>query len=413
MTDTIAITCSACKSERPSKPTRAGDVALPRGWKRHADAPFCPTCWGERFVLRAITVPVAAPIGRTWEELRAALRTAFSASTAAANVVVQALAREDVVRVPELEKLPKCPTPYLYPVVREAVPGLDPTSATALIRAIEGKYRAVRYDVIWLRTAAWPAYRYPQPYPVHNQAWSLSAEDGGALVLSVRFQGQRWALRLRGGPGFRRQRRALESLLSGESLQGEASLYEVGARPGDHRPNGSGRTRLMAKLVLWMPKQEAREATGQMLVEGTPEEFLVATIGDGVRWVINGDRIRSQVVGYDRARKRRAEDLKHEKRWPARRREAWLREGREAASRQQHRLATYCHEVSHMVVERARRAGVAEIVLDLSRAWFVRPFPWHLLQEKLAYKANERGIVLTISASAPAGPPAQEVLATT
>lgn len=402
--------CSSCGIERPSKPTRSGDAALPRGWKRHAGAPFCSTCWGERFALRAITVPVAGPVGRTWEELRASLKVAFVASTAAANVVVQSLAREDVVRVPGMERLPSCPTPYLYPVVREAVPDLDPQSATAIIRAIEGKYRAIRYDVLWMRTAAWPAYRYPQPYPVHNQAWSLSIEDGGALLLSVRFQGERWTLRLRGGPGFRRQRRALESVMAGDSLQGEATLYEVGSRPGDHRPNGSGRSRLMAKLVLWMPKREARESSGSMLVEGTPDEFLAASIGEGVRWVINGDHIRTQVVGYDRARKRRAEDLKHEKRWPTKRREAWLRAGREAARRQQHRLSTYCHEVSLMVAERARRAGVAEIVMDLSRARFVQPFPWHLLQEMLGYKAKERGIVLTVAASTPVVIPAQEAL---
>ena len=311
-----------------------------------------------------------------------------------------------------MEKMPPCPTPYLYPVVREAVPDLDPTSATALIRAIEGKYRAVRFDVLWLRKASWPTYRYPFPYPIHNQSWSVSAEDDGAMLLSLRLQGERWSLRLRGGPGFRRQRRALEQLMAGEALPGEATVYEVGARPGDNRPESSSRSRLMVKMVLWLPRRELREASGRMLVEGTPDEFLVASVGEGSRWVLNGDRIRTQVVGYDRARKRRAEDLKHEKRWPAWRRETWLRESREAAKRQQHRLSTYCHEVSLMVAERARRAGVAEIVLDLSRARFVSPFPWRLLQEMLSYKANERGMVLTVAASTSVDPPIQEALDT-
>jgi len=325
---------------------------------------------------------------------------------------VQALAREDAARTPGMAKMPKCPMPYLYPVVREAVPELDPTSATALIRAIEGKYRAVRFDVLWLRKASWPTYRYPFPYPIHNQSWSVSAEDDGAMLLSLRLQGERWSLRLRGGPGFRRQRRALEQLIAGEAMKGEATLYEAGSTPGDHRPDSSRRSRLMVKVVLWLPRGEARQASGRMLVEGTPEEFLVASVGEGMRWVLNGDRIRTQVVGYDRARKRRAEDLKHEKRWPAWRRETWLRESREAAKRQQHRLSTYCHEVSLMVAERARRAGVAEIVLDLSRARFVSPFPWHLLQEMLSYKANERGMVLTVAASTPVDPPIQEALDT-
>lgn len=413
MEEKTSIRCAGCGDERPAKPTREGDAKLPRGWRRTPDAsPYCPTCWDARYVLRAITVPVAGPAEGSWEDLRDALRAAFEASTAAANVTIQALARADAVRTPDLERLPPCPTPYLYPVVREAVPGLDPQSATALIRAIEGKYRAIRYDVLWLRKAAWPTFRYPYPYPVHNQAWGLSVSSGGDMLLSVRFQAQRRLLRLRSGPHFRRQRRALELAIAGEAIRGELTLYEVGAHPGDHRSNGSGRSRLMAKMVLWLPKREAQAASGSMLVEGTPESFLVASIpGSGVRWVLNGDRIRQQVVGYDRSRQRRAEDLKHEKRWPRRRREAFLRAGQEAATRQRHRLSSYCHEVSHMLAERARRAKVAEVVLDLSRARFVAPFPWHELVEKLRYKLEERSIVLSIAASGPVAPPDAEVLA--
>lgn len=67
----LGMKCSGCDVAAKSTGNR-----LPRGWHRRSEAEaYCPDCWGERYLLRAITMPVVSPVGCTWEELRADLRT--------------------------------------------------------------------------------------------------------------------------------------------------------------------------------------------------------------------------------------------------------------------------------------------------------------------------------------------------
>jgi hypothetical protein len=72
--------CTYC-SATGTHPTR-----LPRGWKRsHDNQPICAKCWGERYVLRAVTIPVVGPVDGTWKELRDDLRDAWADATALSN----------------------------------------------------------------------------------------------------------------------------------------------------------------------------------------------------------------------------------------------------------------------------------------------------------------------------------------
>ena len=49
-------------------------------------------------------------------------------------------------------------------------------------------YRAVRYDVVWTSRKTVANYRYPTPFPIHNQSWSVEL-DGQAIVLGVPIEG--------------------------------------------------------------------------------------------------------------------------------------------------------------------------------------------------------------------------------
>src|SRR5450755_1137013 len=60
----VVWTCSQCQAVR-TKPEKR----MPSGWKRRSADIFCDACWGKRYVLRAITVPVVAPVDMKWEEL--------------------------------------------------------------------------------------------------------------------------------------------------------------------------------------------------------------------------------------------------------------------------------------------------------------------------------------------------------
>jgi hypothetical protein len=59
---------------------------LPRGWKRSHDShPICAKCRGERYILRAVTIPIVGTVVGTWKELRDDLRDASADATALSN----------------------------------------------------------------------------------------------------------------------------------------------------------------------------------------------------------------------------------------------------------------------------------------------------------------------------------------
>src|SRR5690606_1153258 len=157
------------------------------------------------WVLRAVTVPVAGPVEGTWPELREALKSCWRASTRLANWCVAELYRSEPPRAAGDEKMPPMTRRYLYPEARAMAPEMDATSVTSLLRSVEARYAARRLAAIWRRSEALPSYRYPVPYPIHNQAWSLERGEGGEWIVSARLGGQRRRLRLRGGRAFARQ----------------------------------------------------------------------------------------------------------------------------------------------------------------------------------------------------------------
>src|ERR1035437_6461909 len=78
----ITITCAGCSISRAVKPTPKGEACTPTGWKKLGDVTYCPQCWRKKYILRAITMPVASPLDCSWDELRKALRTMWAQTTA-------------------------------------------------------------------------------------------------------------------------------------------------------------------------------------------------------------------------------------------------------------------------------------------------------------------------------------------
>src|SRR5262249_5911506 len=150
---------------------------LPRGWKRLAEEVFCEKCWQQRYLLRAITIPVASPIDHDWKTFRAALREMWQITTQACNWMVTELYSHDARRTPELGKIPPMEKQYLYPEARVRFPGLPSQSIAALEQAVQRKYRATRFQTIWTCERSLPTFRYPTPFSVPNQAWHASVED--------------------------------------------------------------------------------------------------------------------------------------------------------------------------------------------------------------------------------------------
>src|SRR5688500_19891050 len=98
MTD---IVCAGCGVTRARPQTRDGGTRVPAGWKCLRQQFWCPACKRQRFVLRAIALPVSGPADATWEELRAALHTAFAETTRCANWLATQFYARDRHREPE------------------------------------------------------------------------------------------------------------------------------------------------------------------------------------------------------------------------------------------------------------------------------------------------------------------------
>jgi hypothetical protein len=352
---------------------------MPRGWKRRADEVFCQNCWRDRYVLRAVAIPIASPLGETvWKDLDADLHRMWAATTGCANWMLTELYAHDVRRESSSPaKMPPMPRTYLYPGARARFPELPSQSVASLEQAITQKYRAVRYDVVWRSSAVLPTYRYPTPFPIHNQSWHVRIDDDNRIALSVRIADHRIELRLRGGPQFHRQRRAVEQMVKGEAICGECAIYKRG-------------TATMAKMVAWMPRPQGRaEKSGTLIVRTSSDSLLVAVNAKDERiWVWNADQVRRWHAEHRWQLGRWAEDQKAENR-PV----PDFAERRSAATRKyRNRMEAACHQASGYVAGYAARRRFEAVSYDDRVRDYCEDFPWARLRSLLGIKLDGAGI---------------------
>lgn len=372
--------CNHCSTVVEAKAGKKGDL-LPRGWKRERDgSPVCDRCWRGRYMLRAVTVPIAEVVTDR-DAFQSALYAGWEASTAAANLAVHTLFRADVVRVPGMVKLPPMPRVYLYGELKGQT-AMDPRALVALLHAVEGKYRACRFGVIWKRDEAPPCFRYPMPYPMPEDQFGLSIDAGGAMVCELRLGGAWHTVRLAQGKGHRRAAGLIRGLISGEGKPVELTLLQAKNKAW------------MCKIVAWIkrPERAAVMPTKSMHVATGGGRFLSAVIEHGEPWNLNADHVARWIAEHDSYRSRMSEDLKHEKRWPTPTRERMNAAVATRCDRQNARLKNWIGQASKMLVQYAARRGVAVITYDDTDQSFAQRFPWFALRDAIAYKCDEQQI---------------------
>lgn len=403
------ISCDTCRSHREAKASKNG-VRLPMGWKRHQGKTWCDKCWRSAYRLRAVTFPVVGPLDAEWSDLRAALSLAWGDSTRLANWIMRELYARDVRREPGVEKMPKRPRTYLYPETGAVAPHVAAQSRSAMEQAITGKYSAARYKVIWTGEAQLPTFRYPYPYPVSNQGWSaewLTDDEGGNRrpVVSANFAGRRWRLQLRGGHEFRRQLGAFAQIVSGEACKGELAMYRVKANGGDHRNGGQERdtggqhaqTRVMVKLVAWIPKHQARDASGTLFVRTDGDSLLVALDVDNERlWVHHADHVRRWVAEHERKLGRWSDDQKAEQRPTA----SYQSKRERSVEKYRNRMDSAVKEAASQLVSFAKRRRLATIQYRDDDQTFVSRFPYFAMRNRIAAKCEDEGIEFVYASGA-------------
>jgi hypothetical protein len=391
------MTCTLCSRTRETKGDR-----IPRGWKRDAQNILCDQCWQSRMMLRAIALPVAEIMDGTWEEFRAALYTAWGETTQAANWMMTELYVRDV-RRSDQPKMPPMARQYLYPEARKRFTHLPSQTVAALEQAIQAKYRAARYELIWTCGRSLPTHRYPHPLPLPNQAWSVEVYDERPLV-SVRLGDRRWSLRLRGGARYRRQLEAIKQMSDGRATIGQLDLYQQRI---DEKPW------IMCKMVAWLGRPAKREAEGVLTVRTSvkcpdkPAALLVAVnLKDEVLWQYHADHVVRWSAEHREQLQRWADDSKYEQRPVpafAARREA-------AAKKYRDRMNSAVREIAAQLAGYAVRRKFATVRYDDSDTTYCPGFPWFALRERIKTKLDELSIAFD-HASAEAMKETQEPLA--
>jgi hypothetical protein len=236
-----------------------------------------------------------------------------------------------------------------------------------------------------------PNARYPQPYPIHNANWTAAWHENGERVPHVTVtlpEVGRVMLRLRGGHEFRRQLAAFAQIVSGEAVHGELVLLEQKANGGDHR---NGTTRVMCKMVAWLPRQAQRELTGTLFVSNDPDSLLFAVNAKANRiWSIHFDHVKRWIAEHARKMQHWSDDSKMEvgrgKRTFAVRREA-------ASLKYRNRMQSAAKEAAAQVVNYAARCKFGRILWVEPPQCEPKAFVWSILLERIATKANELGIL--------------------
>lgn len=370
-TDTTAI-CAVCGKERNAKQDRLGGVKLPQGWKREGGTPTCNECWKKKYVLRALTFPVAQPLSGSWKDLEAALRQMWIQTTAAINWMMTECYIRDVRRNDE-EKIPPMPRVYLYPEARMRFPALTPRTVAALEQTVQRKYRAKRFDVNWTASAALPTARYPQPLPVPNQGWDFDFNEQNQPIIKCRIGDSQWMLRLKSGPRYRRQIAGLKRM----EQRGEMAIYK--ARDGT----------TLVKLVGWLTRTEEATRQTSVLLVRTGRDHLLSAFDTGNKrlWVENRDSLPGIIVAHRRRLQRLNEDQKPEQR-PI---PSFAGVRSHAALQYRNRINSVIQEVCAHLGAFAARQDYGKVIYDDSERW-IDSFPYFRLAERLRIVLDEHGI---------------------
>jgi hypothetical protein len=304
----------------------------------------------------------------------------------------------DVKREPAHTKIPAMPKVYLYPQTRARFPEMPSQVCSGLEQSVQAKYRAKRYAVVWTASESLPNYRYPVPFPVPAQAWSVEIAEQGTPIVSLVLPGGRCALKLRHGHEFWRQLKAVRQICDGTAIAGEAAIYRVTAHDSDGR-NGEKdgvkiTSRIMLKLVAWLPREATREAEGTLFIRTDSDSLLIGLDAERNRlWTLNADQARDWYYAHSRWLQRRADDSKAETRRPKRRRKRLLSDYEEHADKYHDRLKTFIQQTCAAIVGLAKRRGLAVVAFNDAITTFLPSFPYFALRTTLSNACDAAGLV--------------------
>lgn len=422
MHDKIQVTCTSCSRATLVRALKFGAPALPVGWTRVGVDLMCGDCFGQRYVVRAIWMPVVSVaegydpewsnercrLG--WRALRAALRESWRHAAGVYNLVLALLAASDTAPLlpgpkgPRLPKWSAMPMSELYGLARGRFPSLDSQSLASVIQNARAAYKNSRFARRVLCRQTLPeATAGRLPLPFEEQDSPLIATDGGSLLVRLRVTGQRFTLRLAGGPRHARAQGTLRDVIAGKLVRGQAKILERGAGKanrsggGEARTNGGGsfrKTEIMFGVTVYMPRTPSI-ATGDtaMVIRTCAEKLLQIRIGrEAEPWSLWDEQVRRRIAAHRAQLERLNCDATMERRLPASNRVGLNDYRAEVCRRHSSWLNDYCHKVAAIIRGLARRRRVKRIEFDCTNKDFVESFPWYKLASMIKDHCQMDGI---------------------
>ena len=333
-------------------------------------------------IVRAVTFPVVEPMSGDWKDLRASLRQMWALTTQASNWIMRELYIRDVRRNGE-PKMPKYEHHYLYPELRLRFPDLPPQTVASLERAVTRKYKARRYETVWTCAASLPTFRYPTPFPIHNQSWDCWFDDGNRPIVNPRIADKHRELRLRGGARYGRQLASFRQMADGQVKRGEMAIFRV-------RNAATGKHDIMVKMVAHLSVRANSLAEGELYCSTGKDSLLsVLDVDREKLWIYHGNHIQRWAAEHKYRMECWADDSKPRSRGVP---PPFAERRTLASDKYRRRLASATHEASRGLVEYCRRRKVATLYYDDSERGFAGQFSWFELKLKIEQKLKEFGI---------------------
>ena len=353
--------------------------------------------------MRTLVLAVTKPLDMTWADLKPMLEGAWKQSTQLSNAIVTKLALEEPERTSEMTRLPKAPTPYLYPWARKQFPDLDLQSVNALIHTVQSTYNRFRIDVFWRRSRSLPQYRYPTPAPFPGQSSRLEwlSESNHVPVVTIRLGGERVRLQL-AAHHQKDFKKDLSRIISGEAKFCSGSIYRKVSH-GSHRkaivsrkPGGGQRihSQVFVKLTAWFPtpEMEGPPKRRHLRIATGDDFFLTASLTGRDKWTLNAQHVKRWIVSHFDRLRRLADDLKYERRQTSKHRLP-INEYRVKLTDKHHRrIASFLKQTCAEVLAYALRNACRKIIWDRSQTGFLPSFPWYELEAMIEARAEEHGI---------------------
>ena len=396
----MQIECSCCKAAREVRATPRGNPRPPRGWRVVGGETLCKRCFGTKYAVRALTVPVVGMSDGYLSDLWDILREQWSETTALANWASRELWTRDTVRTPDMDKFPKPPHVYLYGLARDNYHrwGILPSSsASAVLRRVEADWRADRYGVIWLSDRSPRKYKYPVPWSTN--AFRVGLDDTGRLFVSAKIGTQRRTLLLSRERGFRRQLISLKELAAGTHDRiTELVLYYRPASIGDHRQSqqAAGKHwRIFAKVICVLPLT-TQETAGTMYVR-TDRDSLVLVVDARSKpvWVYHADHARrlvSKHIAHLKRLQKFQDDAKTHCGVSQHRRRSYREMLARVSAKDCRRIKSVVHEAAAALVNYASKKRFSSVEYNDDERGFAESFNWHELRRAIQSRCHAHGI---------------------